>query len=81
MLEPSSEWTEIERLAVIKAKKKAMKDARHADHQHRISPAVRMAHTQQLHLLAHAPAAALEGNREDLLAPVEKLIDDIAHGI
>lgn len=82
MLEPSSDWTEIERLALIKAKTDEMHSVLHADGQRqRISIAVILAHTQQLYLLACAPAKVLEDNREELLAPIEKLIGAVARGI
>ncbi len=82
MLNPSSDWTEAERLEVIKAKTDGMQNVLHADGQrHRISIAVILAYTQQLYLLACAPAEVLEDNREDLLAPIQKLIDAVTRGI
>ena len=70
MLNPSSDWTETERLEVIRAKSREFADALQADHQHRITRGMALVFTEQLRLLVHAPAAALEVNREDLLAPV-----------
>lgn len=70
MLNPSSEWTETERLEIIKAKAREFADALQADHQHRINRVMVRAFTEQLHLLTRAPAETLEVKREELLVPV-----------